>query len=183
MPLKKFDKYKSAEFLSRYEGDISVISNLLSSTFVEILINFVSVFVIGYIMVKINIELTLVLIGFPFSFAITKYFAEKMQKETYRQRESCDSYLGLFNETIFGIKEIKSYTLEKIFKNKMEKEQLNQKDIVMAKEGIRQKGRFFNVTFSISINCLILFISTKYIQGDFDDWSICCVLNILNEVL
>lgn len=113
LPSPKFDNMQSGNLLTRYETDISNLSEFLASHFVTFIMNFFSLIIILYFSFSINVILTIIVILFlPISLYVERIFSNNLKKNIRNLRIMNDEYLTLFNETIKGINDVKHLNAE-----------------------------------------------------------------------
>jgi ABC-type multidrug transport system fused ATPase/permease subunit len=118
LPIQAFDKMKSGEFLSRMNGDIPVIVNMLTNQFLSVVIDVLRVGIVGFLVFSINIPLAcIVLLSFPISFLVFVIYGKKLRNKNGEFVQVNDKYLSSFHQSIIGIREIKSLGIkEKVFR-------------------------------------------------------------------
>ena len=113
-PLTAFDKIGAGVLLDHLEGDVASVSTVFTRQFMDLLINIVKAIVISIVVARINIYLAIIIIIF---FSITYYIMEKlghkMEERNIKLRGNKDNYYSFVQDSVRGIKEIKSFGMEK----------------------------------------------------------------------
>lgn len=119
LPIKVFDDMKIGEFISRINGDASIVANIITNQFVNILIDIIKVIIIGVVSFKINAKLALVvLITFPITYLVFTIFGKIIRKNSSELAKINDNYFSYIQQSIFGIRDIISLGIKKnIFQN------------------------------------------------------------------
>lgn len=106
--MKDFDKTTTGEFISRMEGDVSTLTNIITSSILKIVVNILTVCIVGVAVLKINIIMSIiVMISFPFSYYIFKIYGIKLRKENEEYKKINDRYFSILEQSLNGIKYIK----------------------------------------------------------------------------
>lgn len=165
LPSRQFDTMKSGNLLSRYEADISNLSDFLSTHLISFIMNFFGVIIILYFTFSINYILTLIVIFFiPIVLFIERKFSDKIKMKIQTLRGMNDEYLTLFNETIKGINEIKHLHRESFFKSKMHRFQIVFMKGLISLDAFRNSGNFFKKVVFVILEIIMLLVGVHYIQ-------------------
>ncbi|WP_346939906.1 ABC transporter ATP-binding protein [uncultured Clostridium sp.] len=114
LSMSVFDKMKIGEFISRLQGDIYTVANIITGQLVNIIINIVNVLVLGFVIFKINWILALiVVISFPITYISFMLFGRKLRKENKKLISINDNYFTVMQQSLYGIKYIKTLGLKK----------------------------------------------------------------------
>ena len=109
-----FNRVKIGEFISRLQGDIYTVANIITSQLVNIIINVVNVLVLGIVIFRINWILALiVVISFPLTYISFLLFGSKLRKENKKLIKINDNYFTVMQQSLYGIKHIKTLGLKK----------------------------------------------------------------------
>ena len=165
LPSPKFDNMQSGNLLTRYETDISNLSEFLSSHFVTFIMNFFSLIIILYFSFSNNVVLTIIVILFlPISLYVERIFSNKLKKNIRNLRIMNDEYLTLFNETIKGINDVKHLNAEGFFKSKMIKLQIVFMKLLIKLNLIRNFGGFLKRAIFILLEFVTLIAGVRYMR-------------------
>jgi len=81
LPLKFYDGHSHGDVISRVTNDVDLISNTLQQSLTQFISGIVTIIGITYMMITINLNLTLLtLITLPMSAFVTVFIAKKSQK-------------------------------------------------------------------------------------------------------
>lgn len=113
LKISEFSSVQHGEFINKLENDVRAFSNILTQK-LTIIIDLISVLVIGIILFKLNLFLTgILLILFPISLSIFRYFGKKIRKEETELKKNLDEYFTFLQECLSGFKFIKLFNIEK----------------------------------------------------------------------
>lgn len=119
MTVKAFDETRVGEFISRMEGDAGSLASVITNQLLGTLTDILRIFIIGATIFAISIPLSLiVIITFPISTLIFYKFGKILRAESKDMKEINDTYFSVMQESLSGIREIKSLGLKC---NKLEK--------------------------------------------------------------
>lgn len=141
LPIKAFDKMRTGDFMSRLEGDVGGVADIITNQLINTIVEILRVIIIGIVIFSIDIRLALiVLVCFPITFVIYHKFGVKIRKENESFFELNDNYFSHIHQTISGIREIKSLGANIIsFKNFLE-----------LSTNLKVKGLKINIISSVS---------------------------------
>ena len=109
LPVKGFDEMRVGEFISRMQGDTSAIANVITNQFLGIIVDVIKVLCIGIAAFSISIPLAVILIvTFPISYYIFVTYGKKLRAHNRQIANYNDKYFSNIEETISGIREVKS---------------------------------------------------------------------------
>jgi ATP-binding cassette subfamily B protein len=109
LPLKMFEKLGRGTFMSRLHEDTSAIANIVTTQLVNVIINIARAIIIGIVVFSINPLLALItIIMCPSTFIIYILLGNKLKMNSRAVKEDSDAYFKELNESLSGIKEIKS---------------------------------------------------------------------------
>lgn len=118
LPFKAFEDISTGGFISRISGDSSIIGNILVNQFLDACMDVVRAIVICVVVFKISVPLTIVvLIGFPLSSYLYLKFGKKIRKENESYLKSTDSFFSKLQQSILGIREIRSLGIKNLIYN------------------------------------------------------------------
>lgn len=159
----EFQNVMPGDLISKFETDISIVSSFVSGNFVSFIVNAISTVVIIVYMGKIDWRLTLfLLILVPIDIMMVKKLGKYIAKYANSARKSNSIYLSFFEETIKGLKDIKSYEIEHQFICKMKKFQDEYSDQTSKVWTIELLVNVLNKIFLIAVNIIIIFQYSKY---------------------
>ena len=113
LPTKAFDDMRIGEFMSRLNGDAGVIAGILTQQFVSMIIDVLKVLIVGVIIFKINLHLSLAVTGcLSLSYFVFLISGKMLRKQNEVMAKLRDSYFSSVQETVSGIREVKSMGMQ-----------------------------------------------------------------------
>jgi len=114
LPLKFYDGHSHGDVISRVTNDVDLISNTLQQSLTQFISGIVTIIGITYMMITINLNLTLLtLITLPMSAFVTVFIAKKSQKYFAAQQRYLGELTGKAEEVYGGFLAVKTYGREK----------------------------------------------------------------------
>jgi ATP-binding cassette subfamily B protein len=114
LPVKAFDEMRVGDFISRMQGDAATISNILTNQLPKALVDVLRVLILGVVVFNISVPLAvIVLITFPGSYIVSVKAGKTLRKENEHLKKSTDSYFSNIEQTVSGIREVKSLGITK----------------------------------------------------------------------
>ena len=115
----KFQELSSGHIMSLIEGDSSTIADFFVSKIIGILVAAVTLIVSLFFLFKLSISLSIITIfSFPLGFLGNLLCGKKIAYKSEILRKISDENYTFMNRSLNGIKEIKSYVMEKKMSNK-----------------------------------------------------------------
>ena len=112
--LSFFSRTKTGEIMSRVNNDVEKLQNVVTTTFVSLITDLVTLVAILCIIFYLDWRLALLsMILFPPFFLIQLHMGKRIKKISKETREKSADILSFFQETISGIKLIQSFVKEK----------------------------------------------------------------------
>jgi len=119
---KFFDSNHSASILNKVIGDLGEILNFLEFTLPEMLSAFIAVIIYAGYICQLNTGLFfLLMICYPLIFWLSNILVKKVQRLNHIHREKTDTMTEITQDAVSGILVLRSFGLEEIFQNKMQK--------------------------------------------------------------
>jgi ATP-binding cassette subfamily B protein len=119
MPVRAFDDMRVGDFISRIQGDVSIVSGIITDNLVTIIIDILTVLIVGIIIFCLSLPLALItLISFPISFWVFSQFAKQIRKKTDAMLKTNDSFFSNLQQSVLGIREVKGLGIKNIIFNK-----------------------------------------------------------------
>ncbi len=118
MPMSFFHKHKAGELISRATNDVMVAQQCVGLSFTKLIKD--PIFLIMYLAVALILswKLTLMaLVLMPVSLAVIIRIGKKLRRLSYRQQEQMAHLTSTLQETVYGIRVIKAFAMEK-FENR-----------------------------------------------------------------
>jgi ATP-binding cassette subfamily B protein len=164
--IKYFDELDIGEFLARFGKDTQNIATFFAHSFIEIIVDFMKVLIIGYLVSKINIYLLISAIFLlPITNIITKLYSKKIREYNINLSIEQERYYNFLYENVSGIREIRSLNLvhESIKKHweltkKIKKMNIDISRTYQKNEGISKIINSLNSMITIGVGgCLVYF--------------------------
>ncbi|CQR57710.1 ABC transporter ATP-binding protein [Paenibacillus riograndensis] len=115
LPVKAYDQMKVGEFISRLQGDTATVASILTNQLINTAIDILRVVIICIVVFQISVPLSLViLISFPVTFFIFTFSGKKIRRRSEELAKLNDNYFSNLQQSITGIREIKSLGIKKI---------------------------------------------------------------------
>jgi subfamily B ATP-binding cassette protein MsbA len=108
-----FDRNRTGDLMSRVTNDVSILQQMISSSMMQLFTDFFTFTAIAVYMLWIDWKLTLLLLAtFPFMILTTKIFGKRMRSSFRTVQESVADVSDHLQNTLTGIRLIKSFTAE-----------------------------------------------------------------------
>ncbi len=109
-----YSQTKTGEVVSRVNNDVASLQDIVTTTFINLITDLVTVIAILAVVLYLDWRLTLVSLSVSplFAFSIA-YFSKKIRRRSKLVREKVADILNFFQETISGMKLIQSFAREK----------------------------------------------------------------------
>ncbi len=109
-----YHRTKTGEMISRVNNDVEALQNVLTTTFVDLMTDLLTVVAILAVVFYLDWRLALVsLTAFPLFSISIGYIGKKIRVKSHQVREKIADMLHFFHESFTGIKLIQSYAREK----------------------------------------------------------------------
>lgn len=119
LPVKIYDELRVGEFISRLEGDVGTLSNIITFQAMRIILDVAKIFGIGFLIFKLNTVLSWIIVcAFPFTYLILGWFGRILRRKGKLMRELNDNYYSFLAESFAGVREVKALHLESLIKSK-----------------------------------------------------------------
>ncbi|MCL6590391.1 MAG: ABC transporter ATP-binding protein/permease [Firmicutes bacterium] len=119
MPARAFDEMRVGDFISRIHGDVSIVSGVFTDNIVTIIIDILTVLIVGIIIFYLSVPLAIItLISFPISFFVFSLFGRKIRKNTDALLLTNDSFFSNLQQSVSGIREVKALGIKNVVFNK-----------------------------------------------------------------
>ncbi len=114
LPLRFYDDKSHGDIISRVTNDVDLISNTLQQSLTQFISGIITIVGITYMMLTINVKLTLLtLVTLPLSAIVTVLIAKKSQKYFSAQQKYLGQLTGITEEAYGGVAVVKAYGREK----------------------------------------------------------------------
>ncbi|MCX8129737.1 MAG: ABC transporter ATP-binding protein/permease [Clostridia bacterium] len=109
LPVKAFDKMGVGDFLSRLEGDASAIASIITEQLLNAVVDIIKVIILSIVIFMVSTQLAfIVILSFPANFLIFSIFGRILRNKVKEAKKISDTYYRNIQESISGIREIKS---------------------------------------------------------------------------
>lgn len=109
LPVSDFDKMGSGTFMSRLHEDTAAITNIITGQLLNTIIDVLKVISIGILVFAISPYLAMItLISFPITYILFSKTGNVLKEKNKQNKKFYDNYYGYVQESIGGIREIKS---------------------------------------------------------------------------
>ncbi|WP_459481212.1 ABC transporter ATP-binding protein [Clostridium saccharoperbutylacetonicum] len=114
LPVKAFDEMRGGDFISRMQGDISNIANIITNQVLNTIVDILKVIIIGITVFTISLPLSMVIIAsFPITYIIFLKSGKVLRKKNQEIAVINDNYFSTLAQSLSGIREIKSLGIKK----------------------------------------------------------------------
>jgi ATP-binding cassette subfamily B protein len=180
-----FDNTKTGQIMSRIVNDLFDITELAHHGPEEIFISAIKVIGAFIILMTVNVKLTLIIFAFiPFMMAFAFYYNKKMRSVFKRNRQKIADVNAQLEDSIAGIRVVKSFSNEELEKHKFGVG--NQEFLDTKKESYYYMGKFFSGIrlFDGIIYIAVAIIGTLFIKsGEIRSVDLVTYLLYINTLL
>ncbi|RPJ41020.1 MAG: ABC transporter ATP-binding protein, partial [Chloroflexi bacterium] len=114
LPVSFFDKRTHGDLMSRLTNDVENISNILASSFSQLLSSVLSLVGVVVFMFILNVPLAIIsLIVMPLTFFLTRAIAKRTRQGFRETQKTLGTLNGIIEETITGERTVKAFVREK----------------------------------------------------------------------
>jgi ATP-binding cassette, subfamily B, multidrug efflux pump len=115
LPVRFFDQHTHGELMSRLSNDVENISNVLATSFSQLLSSLLSLAGVVVFMLVLNVPLALIsLLVMPMTFFITRAVAKHTRQGFRETQKSLGDLNGLIEETVTGERTVKAFVREQV---------------------------------------------------------------------
>lgn len=185
LPFKFFDNTKTGHIMSRMVNDLNEISEMAHHGPEDLFIS--TVMIIGSFILLLNINVKLTLITFlilPFMVYFAMHYNTKMRKNFRQMRESLADINGKLEDSISGIRVVKSFTNEEYEEYKFDDGNNNFKRLRTI--SVRYIGIFGSgVNFFSNLSTLVTLVAGGYftVKGEISYGDLVAYLIYINQFL
>jgi subfamily B ATP-binding cassette protein MsbA len=119
MPMSFFHQHKAGELISRATNDVMVAQQCVGLSFTKLIKD--PIFIIMYLGVALILSWKMTLLALvlmPVSLTVIIRIGKKLRQLSYRQQEQMAHLTSTLQETVYGIRVIKAFAMEKFENNK-----------------------------------------------------------------
>lgn len=180
-----FDNTKTGQIMSRIVNDLFDISELAHHGPEEVFISIIKIVGAFIILMTVDVKLTLIIFAFiPFMMVFAYYYNNKMRAVFKRNRQKIADVNAQLEDSIAGIRVVKSFSNEEIEKQKFE---VGNREFLDTKtESYYYMGKFFSGIrlFDGTIYIIVAIIGSLYIlSGDIKTVDLVTYLLYINTLL
>ena len=113
LPVRFFDQHTHGDLMSRLTNDVENISNILASSFSQMLSSVLSLIGVVVFMFILNVSLAVVsLVVMPLTYVLTRTIAKRTRQGFRETQHTLGTLNGLIEETITGERTVKAFVRE-----------------------------------------------------------------------
>jgi len=119
MPMSFFHQHKAGELISRATNDVMVAQQCVGLSFTKLIKD--PIFIVMYLAVALILSWKMTLLALvlmPVSLTVIIRIGKKLRQLSYRQQEQMAHLTSTLQETVYGIRVIKAFAMEKFENNK-----------------------------------------------------------------
>ena len=165
-----YDEQKTGQLMARITHDSFDLAELYHhgpEDVVISLLNFIGAFII---LININVQLTLIVLVFmPVMGIYAYYYSKKMRQALRKSQDRIGDINAQVEDTLSGIRVVKSFTNEAIEKKKFAYE--NQRFVASRKEGYKSEAYFYDglILFTqLMTIAVVIFGGARIVKGSLD---------------
>lgn len=119
LPVKVYDELRVGELISRLEGDVDALSNIITFQSMRVVLDVVRIFGIGFIIFRYSATLSwIIVLAFPITYLVMGIFGKVLRCKNKEMRALNDQYYSFLTESFGGVREIKALNIETRIKDK-----------------------------------------------------------------
>lgn len=158
LPMSYFKQEKVGNLISRFINDVNVIQSSISTTFLNLIREPLSIVVFLLIAISISWQLTiLALIVLPFTMAIISWIGVKLRKQSSIIQAKIADITTILQETISGVKIVKAFGMEDYENKKFIKETGNYFKLILKIVRIRNLSSPITEFLSVLVGVFIIY--------------------------
>ncbi len=167
LPMSFFKNEKTGNLISRITNDVNLIQNSVSTVFLNMIREPLSILVFLGIAISISWKLTaFALIVLPFSLFIIGYIGLHLRKHSAIIQEKMADITTILHETISGVKIVKAFGREEHEYNKFKKETNNYFKLVIKLTRIRNAASPLTEFLSVVVGGIIIYYGGLLVLED-----------------
>lgn len=114
LPVKAFDELRVGDFIARVNGDATTIAQIITSELLSTFVDLLKVIIFAIVVFMLSVPLSLVVVmAFPFSYLVFVSFGKILREKNEAISSLNDGIISKIEQTIAGIREIKSLGVKK----------------------------------------------------------------------
>lgn len=158
LPMSFFKKERVGNLISRFTNDVAIVQASITATFLNLIREPLTIIVFLIIAVSISWQLTLIsLIVLPFTMLIIYWIGLKLRKQSGRIQAKLADITSILQETISGVKIVKSFTMEEYENKKFFRETRNYLKLILKIVRVRNLSSPLTEFLSVIIGVFIIY--------------------------
>ena len=158
LPMSYFKQERVGNLISRFTNDVIVIQSSISATFLNMIREPLTIVVFLGIALSISWQLTLLaLVILPFSMLIIGWIGLKLRKHSSLIQAKIADITSILQETISGVKIVKSFTMENYENKKFMHETRNHFRLILRIVRIRNSASPITEFLSVIVGVVIIY--------------------------
>ncbi len=158
LPMSFFKKEKVGNLISRFTNDVAIVQSSITATFLNLIREPLTIIVFLVIAVSISWQLTLIaLIVLPFTMLIIYWIGLILRKQSGRIQAKIADITSILQETISGVKIVKSFSMEDYENKKFFRETRNYFKLILKIVRVRNLSSPLTEFLSVIIGVFIIY--------------------------
>lgn len=158
LPMSFFKKEKVGNLISRFTNDVAIVQSSITATFLNLIREPLTIIVFLVIAVSISWQLTLIaLIVLPFTMLIIYWIGLILRKQSGRIQAKIADITSILQETISGVKIVKSFSMEEYENKKFFRETRNYFKLILKIVRVRNLSSPLTEFLSVIIGVFIIY--------------------------
>jgi len=158
LPMSFFKKEKVGNLISRFTNDVAIVQSSITATFLNLIREPLTIIVFIVIAVSISWQLTLIaLIVLPFTMLIIYWIGLILRKQSGRIQAKIADITSILQETISGVKIVKSFSMEEYENKKFFRETSNYFKLILKIVRVRNLSSPLTEFLSVIIGVFIIY--------------------------
>ena len=158
LPMSFFKKEKVGNLISRFTNDVAIVQSSITATFLNLIREPLTIIVFLVIAVSISWQLTIIaLIVLPFTMLIIYWIGLILRKQSGRIQAKIADITSILQETISGVKIVKSFSMEDYENKKFYRETRNYFKLILRIVRVRNLSSPLTEFLSVIIGVFIIY--------------------------
>lgn len=158
LPMSFFKKEKVGNLISRFTNDVAIVQSSITATFLNLIREPLTIIVFLVIAVSISWQLTIIaLIVLPFTMLIIYWIGLILRKQSGRIQAKIADITSILQETISGVKIVKSFSMEDYENKKFFRETRNYFKLILRIVRVRNLSSPLTEFLSVIIGVFIIY--------------------------
>jgi len=167
LPMSYFKQERVGNLISRFTNDVNVMQASISTTFLNLIREPLSLIVFLGIALSISWQLTmLALIVLPFSIGIIIYIGKRLRKQSSIIQAKMADITSILQETISGVKIVKAFSMEKYETRKFIAETKKFFNMMLRIVRVRNTTSPVTEILSTAVGVVIIYFGGLYVLRD-----------------